>query len=366
MAKAPFWLRGGKGKLAGSVLFKGEKGTVIRENVIPKNSQTDLQMRQRIAFGTVTQAAREMLPIIGISFEGITSEKLNRRRFVQINASTLGKDAKLGASDCAWMTKGNNQVIPNPYIMSQGRLETPDLLTGSYFTTTGTIPTKSLTVANHSVTFPQKVMTPFELWQFLYGIGKGGQITMPMIWTLKGDDHFADYEDVVDDPILPLTVHDFIRYSKFDAPRVVLKTTVRSGFDIDFTNPNVIPGWSDDIRLALDECVDKDKSDSNLLGFLLANGSDHTTGTSYDVEMDWTVFEGETDWQVSAIGAIITRLLANGTYAYNNCKLETGHVIQVLSPSYYGCSLPFAYQSYLPSQNRNKNYLQTGGSGGNI
>lgn len=365
MAKAPFWLRGGKGKLAGSVLFKGEKGTVIRENVIPKNSQTDLQMRQRIAFGTVTQAAREMLPIIGISFEGITSEKLNRRRFVQINASTLGKAAKLGIDDCAWMTKGNNQLIPNPYIMSQGRLETPDILEPFFVQSAGPIPTKELSILTVNHTFPKKVMTPFELWEHLYGVGKGGQITLPTIFTLKGDNHFADYEDVVEDPLLPLTIHDFIRYSKFSAPRVVLKTSITGNFNVDFTQQEA-PDWYEDIRAALDAAVDRDKSDLNFATFLEANGSDHTSGTTYAVEMDWTVFELDDDWQISAIGVILSKLMKDGSYSYNNCTLKTGHVIQVLSPSYYGCSLPFAYQSYLPSQNRNKNYLQTGGSGGNI
>ena len=370
MAKAPFWLRGGKGKLAGSVLFKGEKGTIIRENVVPRNVQSDPQMRQRIAFGTVTQAAREMLPIIGISFEGYDSEKLNRRRFVQVNSTFLGKKAKINATECAWSTKGNNQLIPNPYIMSAGSLDTPEILQ-PFFNNAGTalIPNMQLAVKDTNITFPKKVMSPLELWSFLYGIGAGGQITAPMIKTLKGATHFADFEDTIGDTTHPVTIKDYIRYSKFEAPRVVLKNAdeIRSGYDVDFTQDEEnMPSWQDDIRYALDEAVDKDKSDSNFLGFLLANDSAHARETLYQVELDWSAFDFDTDWQVSAIGIILSRRRADGSYTYNNCKLLTGHTAIVAGPSYYGVKLPFAYQSYLSAETRSQNYLQTGGSGGNI
>ena len=366
MAKAPFWLRGGKGKLAGSVLFKGEKGTIIRENVVPRNVQSDPQMRQRIAFGTVTQAAREMLPIIGISFEGYDSEKLNRRRFVQVNATFLGAKAKINATECAWSTKGNNQLIPNPYIMSAGSLETPEILQPR-FSNQGTVGIPDMQLADNSygVTFPKKIMSPLELWQFLYGIGAGGQITAPMIKTLRGATHFADFEDTIGDTTHPITVKDYIRYSKFEAPRVVLKNAdeIRAGFDVDFTGNEF--AWSN-VAAALDECVNKDKSDSNLLGFLLANSTDFDEGTTALVELEWSAFNPDTDWQVSAIGIILSRRRADGSYTYNNCKLLTGHTNIVAGPSYYGVKLPFAYQSYLSAETRSQNYLQTGGSGGNI
>jgi len=367
MAKAPFWLRGGKGKLAGSVLFKGEKGTIIRENVVPRNVQSDPQMRQRIAFGTVTQAAREMLPIIGISFEGYDSEKLNRRRFVQVNSTFLGKKAKINATECAWSTKGNNQLIPNPYIMSAGSLDTPEILMPSFRNQgTALIPNMQLFTITHHIAFPKKVMSPLDIWQFLYGIGAGGQITAPIIKTLKGATHFADFEDTIGDATHPVTIKDYIRYSKFEAPRVVLKTAdeISEGFNVDFTGES--PDWSD-IRAALDHCVDQQKSDTNLLGFLEASESTPDGPNSiYSVEMDWTVFDVDNDWQVSAIGIILSRRRSDGSYTYNNCKLLTGHTAIVAGPSYYGVKLPFAYQSYLSAETRSQNYLQTGGSGGNI
>lgn len=50
MAKSGFWLRGAKGKLAGTVLYQSGGSTVQREIVTPKNPQSDNQMRQRATF----------------------------------------------------------------------------------------------------------------------------------------------------------------------------------------------------------------------------------------------------------------------------------------------------------------------------
>lgn len=50
MAKSGFWLRGSKGKLAGTVLYQSQGSTIQREIVTPKNPQSDNQMRQRAAF----------------------------------------------------------------------------------------------------------------------------------------------------------------------------------------------------------------------------------------------------------------------------------------------------------------------------
>lgn len=52
MAKTGFWLRGAKGKLAGSTIYRGKGGTVMREIVSPTNPKTKKQMRQRAIFAT--------------------------------------------------------------------------------------------------------------------------------------------------------------------------------------------------------------------------------------------------------------------------------------------------------------------------
>lgn len=120
MAKAGFWLRGAKGKLAGAVAQKGEKGTVLRENVVPHNPRSDEQMFQRIAFGTAASAAKFMLPIIGQSFYGTLNETLNRRAFLQENVYRLKNEYKDGEGSA--LPKNVSQLVSNDYVISNGSL----------------------------------------------------------------------------------------------------------------------------------------------------------------------------------------------------------------------------------------------------
>ena len=71
MAKTGFWLRGAKGKLAGTTMYRGRKGTIQREIVNPRNPKSTAQMLQRIAFSTVARTAAALKGIVDHSFEGI-------------------------------------------------------------------------------------------------------------------------------------------------------------------------------------------------------------------------------------------------------------------------------------------------------
>lgn len=126
MAKVGVWLRGARGKLAGNVLAKGEGGTVIRELVNPANPRTHAQMRQRVSFGTVTSASRYLKGIIGQTFEGASSVKMNRRMFVKKNSPLLlskAKDIDNGIEANAYFKNaGSSYLIPNDYIISDGSL----------------------------------------------------------------------------------------------------------------------------------------------------------------------------------------------------------------------------------------------------
>lgn len=55
MGKSGFWLRGAKGKLAGTVLYQSGGRTLQREIVTPKNPQTMGQMSQRVVFATAAK-----------------------------------------------------------------------------------------------------------------------------------------------------------------------------------------------------------------------------------------------------------------------------------------------------------------------
>lgn len=128
-----FWLRGGRGKLAGGVLQKGANGgTMLRENVIPKNPRSVGQMATRLAFGQVNTAAAALNSLINHAFEGVAVGKMSRRKFVSLNVSRLKNYALQqyngqGTVDLAGFSpKGLNIPIPNKLIVSRGSLVRSD------------------------------------------------------------------------------------------------------------------------------------------------------------------------------------------------------------------------------------------------
>ena len=75
MAKSPsfFGLRTGSTKTLTFQILNGKQITKDRVYNV-RNPQTSSQMIQRVVFATVTKAAEKMLPIIGISQQGVARE----------------------------------------------------------------------------------------------------------------------------------------------------------------------------------------------------------------------------------------------------------------------------------------------------
>ena len=84
MAKAGFWLRGARGKLAGASLQKGEGGTIMREIVTPTNPKTLGQAIQRLAFSTAVRVAKALEMIVDHSFEGVKYGAASVRHFTKM------------------------------------------------------------------------------------------------------------------------------------------------------------------------------------------------------------------------------------------------------------------------------------------
>lgn len=90
MAKAGFWLRGAKGKLAGASMGRGANGqTIMREIVKPKNPRTNAQLMQRAVMATVMQAYSAGKVIFDHSFQGRSVGAPNQQRFMSLNARRL-------------------------------------------------------------------------------------------------------------------------------------------------------------------------------------------------------------------------------------------------------------------------------------
>lgn len=118
MAKAGFWLKGARGKLAGSVLQKSAGvGTIIRENVTPKNPRTKGQAVQRATFAPVAKFYSAFSKALEQSWEGLSKSE-SYRAFL-----------KQGIADCSqggwWVPKGTG-FFPMPFQVSKGSLMTVD------------------------------------------------------------------------------------------------------------------------------------------------------------------------------------------------------------------------------------------------
>lgn len=86
MAKVGLWLKGAKGKLAGTVLSTSRGVTTVRENVTPSNPNTESQTLQRARFKLISQIAAAISDAIAIPYsKGLTP----RNRFVALNMGTV-------------------------------------------------------------------------------------------------------------------------------------------------------------------------------------------------------------------------------------------------------------------------------------
>ena len=130
MAKAGFWLRGSRGKLAGASMAKGAKGqTIIREIVTPKNPQTQAQMIQRVIMKTIMTAYSRMKAITDHSFEGISPGRETMAEFMRINLNSMRENVAVevangrGLDDIyAFTPLKSGTFAPNGYIISKGSL----------------------------------------------------------------------------------------------------------------------------------------------------------------------------------------------------------------------------------------------------
>lgn len=124
MAKSGFWLRGAKGKLAGTTLYQSGGRTIQREIVTPKNPQTDNQMRQRIHMAVASKFYQDAQQArFAVAFANKKSNQSDFNAFTSANLKEFGtliyptKDQLNNPAFCAYM----------PWICSQGNLQAIDV-----------------------------------------------------------------------------------------------------------------------------------------------------------------------------------------------------------------------------------------------
>lgn len=224
MAKVGFWLRGARGKLAGSVLANSPQGTIVRENKTPANPKTRSQALQRAIFATVTKSAVDLAAVIESAFDGKKNGVESRREFVKLNVAQLRKVYNEDG-EAILLPKGSTNQVPNNLIISNGSLgkisltdfESPVRHYGCFAIASG----GATTFAQLKETFPQ--------------IKGGSQLTF--VWgknVVSGDDstfqwHYARI--VLNPTIQPLDV--VFDWTEEIIPASAIVTDKTEGFLVD-------------------------------------------------------------------------------------------------------------------------------------
>ena len=128
--KTGFWLRNGKGKLAGATVYQdGNGNTVMREVVSPSNPKTQAQMVQRIIMHTVMQAYSKMKEICDHSFEGVKKGQDTMSLFMKENVQKCrAAVAEMQAQGVAFINMYNfsplstKNFAANQYLVAMGSL----------------------------------------------------------------------------------------------------------------------------------------------------------------------------------------------------------------------------------------------------
>lgn len=358
-SKGFFGLRRGSTKSLTFSILDGKQITKDRVSEV-RNPQTSRQMLQRVCFATVTQAAEKMLPIIGISQEGVSNEVESRRRWISQNVKLLRASAdrmsKGGSVEAAFAPKGNSQLVPNSYQISKGSLALKDCLipkcdsvSGKSFTSVGYADISKLDFLVVGQSY-----TPGQLWSTLFGIQPGDQLTFPQIY----GEGFAQTLENANGNIIDCT-----RFTQFVAPRLVLLSEDSSEtltISADTTAQNVID--------ALKSLVDTDATWYDIDNVLspLAIGQVDNGKRLVEMEESYAyVFTVNNDDPVRAIGCIRSHKADNGKWQYSTSYMVcawTNNGVDSSIGDYYGFGLSNALDTYLANvtTDADGNFLQTG------
>lgn len=122
MAKVGFWLKGARGKLAGSVLANTPSGTIIRENKVGANPRTMSQAVQRACFATAAKTSVALKAVVESAFDGAKNGEESRRAFLAIAVESLKAQYRDGSKVVHLLEKNATKQVPNILQVSKGSL----------------------------------------------------------------------------------------------------------------------------------------------------------------------------------------------------------------------------------------------------
>lgn len=116
--RGSFWLRGKKGKLAGTTVYTSKGRTIQREIVAVSNPQTRAQMTQRVKWPNLVNTYKLLKSIMKYAFESKKGAQSDYNALMSVNAS---------ATKVPYITKSMARqgiVIPFGYQITMGSLGT--------------------------------------------------------------------------------------------------------------------------------------------------------------------------------------------------------------------------------------------------
>lgn len=344
---------------------------IIKDRVSDiKNPQTNSQMQQRVIFATVTKAAQKMAELIEIAREGQNDRNFARQEFITENVAFIRSVAgrRIGTNLhylAAYAPKGNQQLIPNGYIVSKGSLQLPSVtdsggnLISPWSPRTsndgGSFGDNSWEGSVYVGALPFGNYTHEQLWKSMFGLQPGDQLTFPQIaGNANPAQTMLDGSEVVDKTI----------FTNFYAPRLVLKDTFDSVSTIEIDAEIDLAT----LRTALLAEIDQERSYMPVAqGILNSLAIDDTADEILQLEISESLAEAVKVGMepVRALGTILSRKY-NGKWNYSTCQLVcVWDFIGVNEGNYYfGFTLDNAIETYLPTAttDENGNFLQRGGS----
>lgn len=239
MAKTGFWLRGAKGKLAGTTLYKdpttGE--TIMREIVTPSNPKTDAQLMQRIIMHTIAASYGVMKEICDHSFEGMKPGRETMSYFMKQNIQRCREAVNTQLGDGLdlyeiydFLKLGVKGYVSNQYQLSMGSL--PQVDASMYSRPQGNNRVQSVgLVQGININTYAAVINAL-------GLKRGDQLTFIGIRTTGARSAEFNFARVILDPTdpttheaLPLSTAFLDENNKVNAPSVRNEGNFR--FDID-------------------------------------------------------------------------------------------------------------------------------------
>lgn len=342
---------------------KDGKVQIIKDRVTDiANPQSTAQMQQRVAFVTASQAAAAMKVIIEISREGIAQGAFARQQFISDNAALLRQLGTKRGNYAAFSPKGNKMLIPNSYVMSQGSLVLPDWakpVVRSNGQDVGSFEGAAYKSDFNANPLPYGTYTVAQLWQAVFGVRPGDQITFPQIRT----NQYISMAKATEDNQGNITYDDVVKATWFAAPRIVLLDEMPSTTLTVNANTTVSA-----FQAALRSGVNLAKSNEELLdnfinNWVLTAGEDDQRpvrmGDGYDAMC--AVGDGTT----LAVCCIISHKTSNGwqyTTSQMVCVFEPINATDPAegSPAYFGYTMWDAMQTYKATKKvADRTFLQT-------